>query len=419
MPVDVPPSADPTVDSLTTFLSVNVDSPALETQAVTKINELNAIVIGLAEDPWIKTQILNISRFIHSNPADLGNGAESDVLSNEEMQERIERGCDLVYAYFYNKYRAHLASVELVYPGYTERFFDAFRGHVNCLVTSSLVLLERGITLRTARDAVSASALEVLERLQLSYNNQKWNGAYNRKGFDHYSAQALNLALRRKAHAEKRNRGGAEEHERVVDYSFSQIYIDLDKFKDVNDLYGESVGDQVLQHVLTLILRTKRSVDIFGMPSGDEYVLFLPDTDEQGAFRFAERLSTMLTYQPPVIRTRDGRQVVLDGRDGRLRVGLSIGIYGRVLNGVSSGTEDRDVAVRGLLMELHKKSELAMKGAKYLNRDTTFEGNIVNGNVMLPYSAVFGREREIEALVRLASVRRSMSRVRHDEKNDV
>ena len=57
---------------------------------------------------------------------------------------------------------------------------------------------------------------------------------------------------------------------------FGLIYIDLDKFKDVNDLYGHQVGDLYLQEVALRMKRQLRGVDMLARLGGDEFAALLP-----------------------------------------------------------------------------------------------------------------------------------------------
>ena len=55
------------------------------------------------------------------------------------------------------------------------------------------------------------------------------------------------------------------------------IYIDLDEFKQVNDLYGHHVGDLYLQEVALRMKRQLRSHDMLARLGGDEFAALLPD----------------------------------------------------------------------------------------------------------------------------------------------
>ncbi len=58
-------------------------------------------------------------------------------------------------------------------------------------------------------------------------------------------------------------------------YQFSLCFIDINKFKSINDHYGHHIGDKALQHVANLISRIIRKNDFFGRLSGDEFCLIL------------------------------------------------------------------------------------------------------------------------------------------------
>jgi len=66
--------------------------------------------------------------------------------------------------------------------------------------------------------------------------------------------------------------------------------IDLDHFKQVNDVLGHQVGDKVLQQVCQTLNNQIRQQDLLGRFGGDELLLLLPDTTENEAMQLCERL---------------------------------------------------------------------------------------------------------------------------------
>jgi diguanylate cyclase (GGDEF)-like protein len=70
----------------------------------------------------------------------------------------------------------------------------------------------------------------------------------------------------------------------------SLIVIDIDKFKNINDSFGHSIGDQALSMVADKITHTLRRSDIAFRYGGEEFVLILNNTDKAGAEEVAERL---------------------------------------------------------------------------------------------------------------------------------
>jgi diguanylate cyclase (GGDEF)-like protein/PAS domain S-box-containing protein len=73
------------------------------------------------------------------------------------------------------------------------------------------------------------------------------------------------------------------------------VFIDLDRFKHVNDSLGHAAGDELLRHVADRIGRARRQADIAGRLSGDEFVLILPDCDARHATDLVERLQGQLS----------------------------------------------------------------------------------------------------------------------------
>ncbi|MDT8403465.1 putative bifunctional diguanylate cyclase/phosphodiesterase [Sulfuriflexus sp.] len=68
------------------------------------------------------------------------------------------------------------------------------------------------------------------------------------------------------------------------------IFMDLDKFKFVNDNYGHIAGDRYLVAVSELLTRTFRATDIISRWGGDEFAILLPETSSQAATEVANKL---------------------------------------------------------------------------------------------------------------------------------
>lgn len=82
------------------------------------------------------------------------------------------------------------------------------------------------------------------------------------------------------------------EIERSHRYSrpLSLLMIDVDFFKKINDQYGHSAGDEVLRSMGKLFNDTIRGMDIAGRIGGEEFCVFLPETDIESAAEAAERI---------------------------------------------------------------------------------------------------------------------------------
>ncbi len=87
-----------------------------------------------------------------------------------------------------------------------------------------------------------------------------------------------------------------EELKKWTDYcnryenDISLVFFDIDNFKRVNDNYGHMVGDKVIQDIVLSIQSKIRSMDIFARWGGEEFVILLPNTDNDQAAEMAERM---------------------------------------------------------------------------------------------------------------------------------
>lgn len=72
------------------------------------------------------------------------------------------------------------------------------------------------------------------------------------------------------------------------DLSF--ILFDLDHFKKVNDNYGHNEGDLVLRKVAKLVSSNLRKTDVFARWGGEEFIVILPETNQESAYAAAEKI---------------------------------------------------------------------------------------------------------------------------------
>ncbi|CAN5880599.1 diguanylate cyclase [soil metagenome] len=68
------------------------------------------------------------------------------------------------------------------------------------------------------------------------------------------------------------------------------VMLDLDKFKQVNDTYGHPTGDVILYETARILEETAREIDMVGRYGGEEFIAILPNSDEDAATQFAERV---------------------------------------------------------------------------------------------------------------------------------
>lgn len=68
------------------------------------------------------------------------------------------------------------------------------------------------------------------------------------------------------------------------------LMVDLDFFKKINDEFGHAVGDKILQQFSALLLNALRAGDIAARWGGEEFVVLLPETDNNSSLTLAKRL---------------------------------------------------------------------------------------------------------------------------------
>lgn len=76
------------------------------------------------------------------------------------------------------------------------------------------------------------------------------------------------------------------------------LMADLDHFKRINDAFGHQVGDKALQIFSACVRDSLRKNDIFGRYGGEEFIVFLPDTNHENAMKVAERIRKAIHDHP-------------------------------------------------------------------------------------------------------------------------
>lgn len=89
----------------------------------------------------------------------------------------------------------------------------------------------------------------------------------------------------------------------------SLVFIDVDRFKVVNDTYGHEVGDQVLITMARRMLSAARQTDIVARYGGEEFIMLLPDTGVSDALLISERILADVQGTPCL--TRGGASVTV------------------------------------------------------------------------------------------------------------
>ncbi len=74
----------------------------------------------------------------------------------------------------------------------------------------------------------------------------------------------------------------------------SILMVDIDYFKSVNDTYGHEYGDTVLQEFAIVLQHASRGIDVVTRFEGEGFAIILPDTEENGALAFADRIQRII-----------------------------------------------------------------------------------------------------------------------------
>ena len=110
-----------------------------------------------------------------------------------------------------------------------------------------------------------------------------------------------------------------KEFSKVVRYkvALSVMIFDIDFFKDVNDTYGHTAGDQVLIQLGDLLSNTIRKPDVPARYGGEEFIVLLPETDGDDAQLAAERIRKLVENTPMQIG------------DDQINITISVGVAGK------------------------------------------------------------------------------------------
>lgn len=116
---------------------------------------------------------------------------------------------------------------------------------------------------------------------------------------------------------------------------FSVMLADIDNFKRVNDQYSHALGDYVLAGLARQLRSELRNIDIIGRYGGEEFVILLPETDEESAYLVAERL------RESVMKT------TFETNSGLITITISVGVttLREVKQGLASLIDQADTAM--------------------------------------------------------------------------
>jgi diguanylate cyclase (GGDEF)-like protein len=177
----------------------------------------------------------------------------------------------------------------------------------------------------TSQAAVSVENVDLHETVQRQAVTDELTGLFNHRRFQEVMDAEVERALR-------------------YEDEMGLIMLDIDNFKRVNDTYGHMQGDEVLRAVARVLRQSAREIDEPARYGGEEMAVALPQTDLDGAYRFAERVRKRI----------EALELPLLEGDGILRVTASFGAAS--LNSAPQGDKEGLVAAADAALYRAKRS---------------------------------------------------------------
>tara|TARA_A100001011_G_C14263239_1_gene823501 strand:+ start:562 stop:1236 length:675 start_codon:yes stop_codon:yes gene_type:complete len=115
-----------------------------------------------------------------------------------------------------------------------------------------------------------------------------------------------------------------EEIERSERYqqNFCLLFLDLDKFKRINDKHGHQFGDYVLKQTSKIIQKSVRNIDVVSRYGGEEFSVILVNANRKDAHKTAERIRKEIELND-----------FIDGNvKEKLTISIGVGIYPKDAN---------------------------------------------------------------------------------------
>jgi diguanylate cyclase (GGDEF)-like protein/PAS domain S-box-containing protein len=139
---------------------------------------------------------------------------------------------------------------------------------------------------------------------------------------------------------------------------FAVVYLDLDRFKSVNDTWGHSVGDAFLRHLAATLKRCVREVDLVARVGGDEFVILMPDIQR------IENLSVVARKLLAAV----SRPVHLKGKVVEVTASIGIACY-------PEDSEDTEVLLRNADAAMYRAKELGRNRFQLCTAELTAESD--------------------------------------------
>lgn len=154
-------------------------------------------------------------------------------------------------------------------------------------VTLLLIMMYWNRKLSKAKQQTQTALNELSEtqkKLEVLAITDRLTGLYNRVKLDEAVQEELNKSDR-------------------LGHPLGIVLLDIDHFKNVNDVHGHQVGDQVLIAMANLLKKSVRKTDTLGRWGGEEFLILCPGTDSEGVVKFTETLRKNIDHHDfPVVK---------------------------------------------------------------------------------------------------------------------
>ena len=183
-----------------------------------------------------------------------------------------------------------------------------------------------------------------------------------------------------------------------ADKTFALVFIDLDHFKDVNDVYGHAVGDKLLQRVASRLSDHIRETDTLSRIGGDEFVILISDVNQEVLDQKAKLLIELVVSPYTINHTE-------------LNISASIGIARFPDHGDDYDTllKHADIAMyaakeAGRNTFMYFESQMLEDASTRVTFDTAMRQSLQQGHFSLVYQPQYNLESQkivaVEALLR-------------------
>jgi diguanylate cyclase (GGDEF)-like protein/PAS domain S-box-containing protein len=149
-----------------------------------------------------------------------------------------------------------------------------------------------------------------------------------------------------------------ERTKRLTRYKYSILFLDFDRFKQINDSYGHSTGDRLLTSIAKRLSNCLRSVDTIARLGGDEFAVLLEDLDHEGGASYVAERILMNLKEPFHL---DGHQIYISA---------SVGIVNS-----NSGYVNADEVLRDADIAMYHAK--AMGKSRYANFDPSMRDQVI------------------------------------------